>query len=388
MIININNTIMAFCSKCGTQLSDGAKFCPKCGNPVVKKDSSTYSYANNNQEEEDGLELWVKIGLIVAIILLFYSIFDIKSDSLRLGNTIFSLILIGSIISAFMGRIDRSGAKILMCVCLLWYPVLKLLDTYKYSQQENSTFFTDFNDVLPHGGSRLFIAEDAKPYGSKNVTLKSLVLYEKNDNRDYIIEGETSSGRIYREEGKWTPQKSETYQAREYRYTSLSAGNLFTECTNYFINYDGRVYFCTGILTTSKDVADAFGSGAIAKLRIATKEETEKWRQEKTNESESKNGNEITANTPEEKKFAEAGYEAGAEFGSVGEQLGGFFGMLDLADAVGTTKEEMDGAIRRAAIRDFEEKYDSPTNSKEERLKEIFIESYIVGFKSSTKSTN
>ena len=24
---------MAFCGKCGTQLSDGAKFCPKCGNP-------------------------------------------------------------------------------------------------------------------------------------------------------------------------------------------------------------------------------------------------------------------------------------------------------------------------------------------------------------------
>ena len=378
---------MAYCSKCGSQLSDGAKFCPKCGYPAVKKDSSTYSYANNNQEEE-GLELWVKIGLTVAIILLFYSIFDIKSDSLRLGNTIFSLILIGSIIPAFMGRIDRSGAKILMCVCLLWYPVLKLLDTYKYSQQENKTFFTDFNDVLPHNGSRLFIAEDAKPYGSKNVTLKSLVLYKKSDNRDYIIEGETSSGRIYREEGKWTPKESETYQAREYRYTSLSAGNLFTECTNYFVNYDGQVYFCNGILTTSKDVADAFGSGAIAKLRIATKEETEKWRQEKTNDSESKNSSVITANTPEEKKFAEAGYKAGAEFGSVGEQLGGFFGMLDLADAVGATKEEMDGAIRRAAIRDFEEKYDSPTNSKEERLKEIFIESYIVGFKSSTKSTN
>lgn len=25
---------MAYCNKCGTQLSDGAKFCPKCGNPL------------------------------------------------------------------------------------------------------------------------------------------------------------------------------------------------------------------------------------------------------------------------------------------------------------------------------------------------------------------
>lgn len=25
---------MAFCSKCGTQINDGAKFCPKCGQPT------------------------------------------------------------------------------------------------------------------------------------------------------------------------------------------------------------------------------------------------------------------------------------------------------------------------------------------------------------------
>lgn len=35
---------MAFCSNCGTQLSDGTKFCPKCGTPIensdVKMDSS------------------------------------------------------------------------------------------------------------------------------------------------------------------------------------------------------------------------------------------------------------------------------------------------------------------------------------------------------------
>lgn len=350
-------------------------------------DSSSYSYANNNQEKE-GLELWVKIGLTVALLLLFYSILDIRSDSIKWHNIVISLILIGSIVSAFMGKIERGSAKILMYVCLLWYPVLKLIDNYEHSKQENMEYFYDFKDALPHDGSRLFIADNAKPYGSKNVTLKWLILYEKDDNRDYIIEGETSSGRIYREEGKWTPRKSETYQAREYQYTSLSAGNIFTECTNYFVNYDGRVYFCYGILTNSKDVADAFGRGAIAKLRIATKEEAEKWRLEKSHDSENKSDNTITANTPEEKEFAEAGYKAGSDFGSIGDKLGGFFGMLDLADAVGATKEEMDGAIRRAAIREYEEKYNSPTNSKEERLKEIFIESYVIGFKSTTKSTN
>ena len=40
---------MAYCNKCGTQLSDGAKFCPKCGAPCgdstdnITEDSSSTS---------------------------------------------------------------------------------------------------------------------------------------------------------------------------------------------------------------------------------------------------------------------------------------------------------------------------------------------------------
>ena len=37
---------MAFCGKCGTQLNDGTKFCPKCGNPVGStqtNETSSYS---------------------------------------------------------------------------------------------------------------------------------------------------------------------------------------------------------------------------------------------------------------------------------------------------------------------------------------------------------
>lgn len=39
---------MAFCSKCGTQLNDGAKFCPKCGNPTgsTQKESSSTNFSN------------------------------------------------------------------------------------------------------------------------------------------------------------------------------------------------------------------------------------------------------------------------------------------------------------------------------------------------------
>ena len=38
---------MAYCSKCGTQLREGAKFCPKCGTPAettpTKRESSDIS---------------------------------------------------------------------------------------------------------------------------------------------------------------------------------------------------------------------------------------------------------------------------------------------------------------------------------------------------------
>lgn len=39
---------MAFCSKCGTQLSDGAKFCPKCGNPTVGTQGNGSSSSNSS----------------------------------------------------------------------------------------------------------------------------------------------------------------------------------------------------------------------------------------------------------------------------------------------------------------------------------------------------
>ena len=35
---------MAFCSKCGTQVNDGTKFCPKCGNPMENSASSPNGY--------------------------------------------------------------------------------------------------------------------------------------------------------------------------------------------------------------------------------------------------------------------------------------------------------------------------------------------------------
>ena len=39
---------MIYCSKCGTKLDDNARFCSKCGNPVVKVTSEEYSVSSDN----------------------------------------------------------------------------------------------------------------------------------------------------------------------------------------------------------------------------------------------------------------------------------------------------------------------------------------------------
>lgn len=39
---------MAFCGNCGTQLTDGAKFCPKCGNPVKNVHNPQIEPKNGN----------------------------------------------------------------------------------------------------------------------------------------------------------------------------------------------------------------------------------------------------------------------------------------------------------------------------------------------------
>lgn len=405
---------MAYCKKCGEELNSGAKFCPSCGEATSKsnesgqecreKDVKTAGKTNvrnvksptktrvvhKRKKNEVSLNWWIKIAVAVAILILVFNLMIIP-DSLFIIclNFVGAIALIFGLVSAYRGKIDMDGIKALLVVSVLWYPVMRGLD-YLISSREKDKIenFSDFSDALPSNGSRLFVAEDTKPCGSKNVTLKRVILYEKNDERDYELDGVTSSGRGYSEKGGWFPDKSETYQAREYNFTKLCAGNILTECTNYFIDYQGYVYFCTGIMPSSEDVAKAFQRGAIAKLRVATKSEEDDWRQGKSSGDKNQSAITINPSSPEEKKYAENGYNDGAEFGAIGGLMGGFGGVLDVADAVGVTDEEMDGVIKNAATRKYDEKYDTPTSSEQKRLKEIYIQHYIEGFKSKTKTSN
>jgi hypothetical protein len=410
---------LAYCKKCGCELNPGANFCPNCGEstsqssvvsqdgkgnevttsskPQVQKVASTQKKTKvahkRKRKEPIHYDWWVKVLLVIGGCLLIYSLLEISNNSIIVwgANFVGCLAMLYAIVTILIGKseIDSYGAKVLAIVSLLWFPIMKGLDYWETADAKDRVEnFRYFSDALPSNGSRLFVAEKTKPYGSKNVTLKRIILYEKDGEMDYQLEGVTSSGRHYSEKGGWSDDQSKTYQAVTYNYTHLCAGNMLTECTNYFIDYEGKVFFCTGIYADDEDVANAFKRGPIAKLRIATDKEVEDWQHGNSGEAGDKGAITIEPKSQEEKDYADKGYKDGAEFGSVGGLLGDFGGMLDMADAVGVTGDEMDSAIRKTATSNFVSKYESSISSNKERLKEIYIQHYIEGFKSTTKTSN
>ena len=58
---------MAFCKNCGTKLDDGAKFCPKCGNPTSDEVVAPKS-DDNDKDNEDAQN--TKIGCISIIVII------------------------------------------------------------------------------------------------------------------------------------------------------------------------------------------------------------------------------------------------------------------------------------------------------------------------------
>lgn len=61
---------MAFCGNCGTQLNDGAKFCPKCGKAVggdasILQQQESKSQQIYEDQGETGLNIWMKIIIVL-----------------------------------------------------------------------------------------------------------------------------------------------------------------------------------------------------------------------------------------------------------------------------------------------------------------------------------
>ena len=83
---------MAYCVKCGTQLSDGAKFCPKCGAKVKNEendyeiDDSRLIVTDNNTSRR---KLLIVVGVLAAIIIstgLWYYTYNGSDNSKQLSS--------------------------------------------------------------------------------------------------------------------------------------------------------------------------------------------------------------------------------------------------------------------------------------------------------------
>lgn len=72
---------MAFCKHCGSKLEDGAKFCPKCGNPIEGDAQEQQSGDNSSEQEQPKKTGCFQKGLIAILVLGFIGFLSEKCDS-------------------------------------------------------------------------------------------------------------------------------------------------------------------------------------------------------------------------------------------------------------------------------------------------------------------
>ena len=90
---------MKYCKNCGSQLTDNAEFCHKCGTRI----------GNNNSPKHTHMPLWAKIALgIVAAFTLLGSLV-LLTNGFWIGGII-TLCALSAIIALFMGVIDKKYA--------------------------------------------------------------------------------------------------------------------------------------------------------------------------------------------------------------------------------------------------------------------------------------
>lgn len=71
---------MAYCKNCGTKLDDGAKFCPKCGNPIEGDAQEQQSGDNSSEQEQPKKTGCFQKGLIAILVLGFIGFLSEKCD--------------------------------------------------------------------------------------------------------------------------------------------------------------------------------------------------------------------------------------------------------------------------------------------------------------------
>lgn len=205
---------MAYCSKCGTQLSEGAKFCPKCGtsvsveNPtddVIQNISNESNDVNNTQRKRKPQQTNPKPKKKRSTPKK-KSFYD-KHEGLILGIIgVFAVAVVGLF---FLWRLGAFEGEILS---------------------------------IPEGRAA-FIVENQNCSDTSIASINKIIMYEGNSRQDCKVEGESKTGEVFTYNGKWEIKDVGMLSFRKFYILRFKEFNLL-------INGDKEVCFHTGTEAT------------------------------------------------------------------------------------------------------------------------------------------
>lgn len=266
---------MAYCSKCGTKLSNTAKYCPVCGNAIGASRNNVSPNSMKRQiDDDDSLSTWEKIALGIAGLIAFIGLCGGFADGMWAVGLL-SLCALGAVCAVFMGTIEKkyTWATAIVSVLAVFFAIgvsPKGNDEVAKAAREEH-----FYELLPDDGSTTFIVEDCKPIGSDGLVIKSIEFFEKNGTRDFRLDGYLKNGKNVVLEGKWSDDEKEaTYQGKEYEYYTFWCTDL--DNYNFYVDSFDYLYCSFVFWDNDKDIGKAFQAGAVGKMKRANKEDVEK----------------------------------------------------------------------------------------------------------------
>jgi uncharacterized Zn finger protein (UPF0148 family) len=209
---------MAFCKKCGTQLSDGAKFCPKCGESVSSSDSDGKSVTTDT--DDVGIESKPQRK-------------GKKPSTTKPRKRRPTPKKKTSFLEEHDGTIIIGVVALSMALFILWW-------------------LGAFEGEIPSisNGRAAFIVEnqDCKDYEVSNIN--KIILYEGNSRQDCKVEGTYKNGETFTLNGKWEKDYKGIEIFRKYYVLDFKKFHLF-------IDGDRQVMYNTAnVMLSSNKIGD------------------------------------------------------------------------------------------------------------------------------------
>ena len=265
---------MAFCSKCGTKLSESAKYCPVCGTIIGNNNERKAPQRENyNPPKKEKLSTGEKITLWVAAITALTGFFGGLSDGMWLA-VIVSFVAMAAVIAVFAGSIEKKYAwTTAICAFFAVCLAIGLAAPDDEKAEGQITKEKHYKDMLPEDGSAIFTVENCKPVGREGLVIKSIELFEKNGSRDMRLLGVNSDGNLVELEGGWDDEESEaTFQGKVYKYY-----RIFDITHSFYVDNDCNVHYGGfSLFDTDSEVAKAFQAGVVGKIKAIKRDEYEK----------------------------------------------------------------------------------------------------------------